>query len=121
MSLTATVVIPVHNGAGTLGEQLEALASQIDAPEFEVVVVLNRCTDASREVAAAWTGQLDLSTIEADDKAGAAYARNAGASSSRGSCLLFCDDDDRVSEQWVAEMLRPLLTGTADVVGGCVV
>jgi FkbM family methyltransferase len=115
----ARVVIPVHNGAGTLGEQLEALARQVDAPEFDVVVVLNRCTDRSRDVAESWIPALDLSIVEADAKASTAYARNVGAAGSSSPYLLFCDADDRVGDRWVAEMLVPLVSGAADLVGGC--
>lgn len=34
-----SVIVPCHNGASTLGIQLEALASQVGAPPFEVIVV----------------------------------------------------------------------------------
>ena len=33
-----SVVVPVKNGANTIGAQLEALANQVEAPPFEIVV-----------------------------------------------------------------------------------
>ena len=43
-----SVVIPAHNAAPFIGAQLEALESQADGAPFEVVVVDNRSTDATR-------------------------------------------------------------------------
>jgi FkbM family methyltransferase len=116
---STTVVIPVHNGAATLGQQLRALAGQVGAPEFDVVVVLNSCTDESRAVAERAARGMALSVIEANATPSAAYARNAGAARSSSEFLLFCDSDDRVGDRWVGEMLGPLVAGSADIVGGC--
>ncbi len=119
MGLVGSVVIPVHNAEATLGDQLTALASQIGAPDFEVIVVLNRCTDRSQAVAESFASRLHLVLICTDEKASAAYARNMGATRSAAPYLLFCDADDRVSERWVAEMIHTLATGEADFIGGC--
>ena len=117
----ASVLIPVHDAADTLAEQLEALAQQHDAPPFEVIVALNRCTDSSRDVAVRFTDRLALRIVVADDRPSAAHARNAAARIARGEHLLFCDADDRVSPHWVARMVTPLVEGRADIVGGRIV
>ena len=116
----ASVVIPAHNVAATLGDQLTALVGQLDAPRFEVIVVANRCTDATIDVARSFADTLHLRVIEANDRASAAHARNIGAANARGPVVLFCDADDRVAPTWVARMTRPLATGAADFVGGVV-
>ena len=121
MSVAASVIIPVHNAEQTLGRQLWALARQTDSPEFEVVVVLNRCSDASRSVAESFAARLDLVVVEAEERASAAYARNEGAEKSSAPILLFCDADDRVFPQWVAEMVKALQPGGPDFVGGKIV
>lgn len=117
----ASVVLPVHNAERTLGSQLSALASQIEAPEFEVVVVLNRCSDDSRAVAQSFAPRLPLVLVEADDKASAPHARNVGAATSSAPILLFCDADDRVSPRWIAEMVKALEPGGPDFVGGRII
>jgi FkbM family methyltransferase len=119
MTRVATVVIPTHNAAETLGDQLSALSHQVAAPEFEVVVVLNRCIDQSSEVAAKHISELHLTITDADEKPSAAYARNVGAAQSSAPYLLFCDADDRVGDRWIAEMVGALGDGRADFVGGC--
>src|SRR6516225_1721018 len=121
MVVAASVIIPVHNAERTLGDQLSALAGQTDSPEFEVVLVLNRCTDASRSVAESFSGRLDLVLVEAEEKASAAYARNVGAAKSTAPILLFCDADDRVYPRWIAEMVKVIEPGGPDFVGGRIV
>ena len=118
MALAASVVIPVHNAEAFLGDQLEALSGQVGAPEFEVVVVLNRCTDRSRAVAESFAGRLRLEVVAAEQKASAGYARNVGAARSTAPYILFCDADDQVGERWVVAMLDRLGAGDADVIGG---
>ncbi len=100
---------------------MEALSNQVDAPEFEVVVVLNRCSDDSRTIAESFAHDLRLVMLEANDLASASYTRNRGAEAAASSVLLFCDADDRVETRWVAEMERALRRGDADFVGGRIV
>lgn len=123
-AIEVSVVIPCFNGAATLGLQLEALASQRDAPPFEVLVVDNRSTDATPAVIAAWQDRVPgLRRIVADGESGAAYARNVGAAAAAADLLLFCDADDVVASRWVAHGVRDLevvecFTGSAIDVHG---
>lgn len=112
----ASVIIPVHNAEETIGAQLESLARQEGAPSFEVIAVLNRCTDASAQLIHAFSDRLAIRIVPADEKASAAYARNAGARESTASKILFCDADDRVGPMWVAGILNAL--DEAELVGG---
>jgi glycosyltransferase involved in cell wall biosynthesis len=113
----ASVIIPARNAAATIGEQLQALADQQGAPPFEVLVVDNGSTDATRYVAADWESRIrSLRVIDAPDRAGSAYARDIGAEHARADRLLYCDADDVVSPTWVAAMCRVL--ASADVAGG---
>jgi cellulose synthase/poly-beta-1,6-N-acetylglucosamine synthase-like glycosyltransferase len=52
---TVSVVIPVLNGAATLGRQLEALAGQTYDQPWEIVVADNGSTDGTVELVEAWT------------------------------------------------------------------
>jgi FkbM family methyltransferase len=117
-NVRASVIIPAHDAATTLGRQLEALAAQVRSPPFEVLVVANRCADGTAAVAASFRELVRLRIIVADELASAAYARNVGAAESCGRYLLFCDADDQVDPAWVAGMVEPLEAGRADVVGG---
>jgi GT2 family glycosyltransferase len=112
-----SVVVPVHNGASTLAGQLDALTAQLDEADFEVVVVDNRSTDATAEVALTYAARFpSVRLVRAGQGASVAYARNAGAAAATGDLLLFCDADDVVRPGWVRAMASALVA--ADLVGG---
>lgn len=96
--------------------QLDALAGQVAAPPFEVVLADNGSTDNTREIGLSYTDRLDLRVVDASQRVGVAHARNTGARAARGEFVVFCDADDMVSNRWVAEMTRSLQE--SDLVGG---
>lgn len=112
-----SVVIPAHNAARTIASQLESLAHQVDAPPFEVVVADNRSTDGTADVVNAWSDAFPcgLRVVGAHARQGASHARNRGCHEARAERVLFCDADDRVQQNWVAEMAKAL--DNADAVG----
>lgn len=113
---TLSVVIPVHNAAGTLPEQLDAVLGSID-DDMEVVVVDNRSTDASRSIAEQRAAvHPRLRVVEARDRAGEAYARNTGWRAARAPAVAFCDADDVVSRGW-ARAMRDALADAEYVTG----
>lgn len=115
----ASVVIPVHDAADVVGDQMQALCAQTGVDHFEVIAVLNRCTDGSAAVIQSFADRLDVRIEIADRLASAAYARNTGASAARSDRVLFCDADDRVSPTWVRDLAGGL--ETADFVGGWII
>ena len=82
-----TVIIPVHNGADSLGECLECVLKAGTAGQ--VVVVNDRSTDGSERIAARFPAQV----ISLPGNSGPAAARNAGAAVATGAVLCFLDDD----------------------------
>lgn len=103
-----SVIIPCFNAARTLPLQLKALFTQLDAPEFEIIVVDNRSTDELSALIARTTAPdgVTLRLVEAHEHVGAAYTRNVGVSEARSDRLMFCDADDAVSQWWIAHGLR---------------
>ncbi|GAA3751063.1 hypothetical protein GCM10022240_00360 [Microbacterium kribbense] len=100
-----SVIIPAFNAADTLGEQLDALQRQREAPEFELLVCDNGSTDATTTIAHAWRDRLpQLRLVDASARRGASAARNYGAAQARSDILLFCDADDVVDRNWVQIM-----------------
>lgn len=110
-----TVVVPVRDGAGVLPGCLDALAAQVGAPPFEVVVVDNGSTDATAAVAAAHPV---VDRVVEESRPGSYAARNAGVASAQGEVLAFTDADCRPAPDWLARGVAAL-DGT-DVAGGAV-
>ncbi|MFQ5517102.1 MAG: glycosyltransferase [Acidimicrobiia bacterium] len=101
-----SVVMPCYNGAKTLPAQLEALASQTFQGGWELVLVDNRSTDGSADLARRWADRLPLRVVEAAERQGINYARNAGAAAARGDYIIFCDVDDVAREGWLQAMAQ---------------
>ncbi len=112
--LMTTVIVPVYNGAETLGTCLEALANQTaDASCYEVCVVDDGSTDNTVEIAA----KHKVSVIR-QEHAGAAAARNQGARQSTSQILLFTDADCEPLPTWIEQMLAPFADPTVAGVKG---
>lgn len=114
-----SVIICVRNGAKTIDRQLRALAGQVDAPAFELIISDNGSTDRTRAVVEEWmsggTGAVvEVRMVDSGQKPGIPYARNQGALHAKGRLLAFCDADDVVRSTWVAAIRR----GTPSGLGG---
>jgi glycosyltransferase involved in cell wall biosynthesis len=101
---SASVIVPVYNGAGTLDACLSALGSQAFEPgAYEILVVDDGSTDGSAELAARHGAQ-----VIRQQRQGAAAARNRGAQRAQGRILLFTDADCEPLPDWMAQMTAPL-------------
>lgn len=110
------VVVPAHNEQALLKDCLEALRGAADeaGEEVRILVVLDACTDRSRDIARA----CGVQTL-AIDAGNIGYARRADAAHllDQGARWLACTDaDSRVPRNW----LRQQLAFNADAVCGTV-
>ena len=104
-----SVIIPIHDAADTIGDQLEALAAQNYVGWWEVIAVDNLSNDRSAEVVRRFESRIPrLRLVSAPGRAGAAHARNRGAQEAQGNLLVFCDADDVVGEGWLNAMVSAL-------------
>jgi GT2 family glycosyltransferase len=107
-----SVVIPVHNGAGTLPALLDSLAQQSLARErFEVIVVDNASTDATAAIA-----ERAAARVVAEPHPNRALARNRGVEVARAHRIAFTDADCVATPDWLAALERhvwgtPLVAG----------
>ena len=107
--IAISVVVPCHNAAAFVGAQLDALARQRCDAAWEVVLVDNGSTDDTRRVAEGYRERLPrLVIVEALERRGAAYARNAGAKAALGENVAFCDADDEVDDGWLPAVAAAL-------------
>jgi glycosyltransferase involved in cell wall biosynthesis len=108
-----SVVVPVLDDADRLRRCLDALAAQVDAPSYEVVVVDNGSADDSVAVARSHALQ---PVVLVEPRRSSYAARATGVARTRGSRLAFTDADCVPAPDWLAAgAARP-----EPVVGGAV-
>ncbi len=108
-----SVIIPARNEERYIGQCLESIGTAA-APypgEAEVIVVLNRCSDRTEEIA----NRFGARTIREDAK-NLARIRNAGALAATGRVLVTIDADSTMSPNTFVAIDRALSSGKT--VGG---
>ncbi len=135
----ASVILPARNEEAGLSATLDAFAEQVDEvgrplnPQtFELILLLNNCTDQSADAARAWKQahpHIVLYVIERTLPAEQAHVGTARRllmdtawhrlqTRSEGVCaILSSDSDTRVAPDWITQNLRALRAG-AHAVGG---
>ena len=112
-----SVIIPAKNAAGTIADQLDALACQTFAGPFEVLIADNGSSDDTLRIVESYRDRVpDLRVIDASSRPGSAFARNEAARSARGGLLCFCDADDVVDAVWLDALKR--CAESQEIVGG---
>ena len=116
-SIDVSVVIPIRNGAATIGGQLDALAGQDFEGTWEVVLADNGSTDDLAGVVAQYVDRIPgLRIVDAAGRVGVPHARNCGVRDARAGLIVLCDADDEVDPGWLRAMVRAL--ATCEHVGG---
>jgi glucosyl-dolichyl phosphate glucuronosyltransferase len=101
-SMRVTVAICTHNRSQLLDETLARMVEMRIPPglSWELLVVLNACTDTSRQVAESYSRSLPVTALE-DPVPGLSHARNQAVSNAGGDYLIWTDDDVLVSAEWL--------------------
>jgi len=110
-----SVIIPARDEEAYIGACLESIrkASAPYPGQVEVIVVLNRCTDRTEEIAREHGAR-----ITHDDTPNLATIRNAGAKAANGDIIVTIDADSTMTPNLLAEADRALSSGK--VIGGAV-
>jgi len=108
-----SVVIPVYNGADTLGGCLDALYAS-DYGDFEVIVVDDGSTDATPQVVSRYRCRM----LTLPQNVGAAQAKNAGAQEATGEILFFTDADVHLRRETLSYVAEDLQNPEVDGVVG---
>ena len=86
-----SVIIPVHNGASTIGRALKSVFDQTFS-DYEIVICDDGSTDDTLAVLAKYGDKL---RVVRQANGGPSAARNAAVAASRGELLALIDRDDR--------------------------
>lgn len=107
MNKTISIVVPVFNAEKYIGETMDSVLAQTYR-DWELVLVLNGCTDASEELIRRYQqahADRKIRMIVEHKNIGAALARNRGVNESAGRYIAYVDADDI----WKPEKLEHLL------------
>jgi Glycosyl transferase family 2 len=112
---SVSVVMVLHNEAGTVGRRLREFADRItdEGLAGEVVVVSDGSTDDTAAVArrfAACSGEVPVTVIELSENVGKAAALTAGCRMARHEVIAMAD----ARQTWAPDALRRLLENFAD-------
>lgn len=92
--MSVTVLLPVYNGASTLRQAIDSILTQ-DEPDFELLVIDDRSTDGSEEIAASLAARDDRVRLVVHDRnTGLAATLNEGLELAQGSLVARMDQDD---------------------------
>jgi GT2 family glycosyltransferase len=103
----ATVVIATCRQHARLAATLESVLA-LDYPRYEVVLVDNDPTPASRELVETRYGDRVNLLYVHEPVPGLAVAHNTGLRQARGDIVAFTDDDVIVERRWLLELARAL-------------
>ena len=110
-----SVIIPVYNAASSLRRSFESVLGQT-LREIEIMCVNDGSTDGSADILAEYAADDVRVRLISQDNAGLASAHRAGLALARGEWIAFCDADDWMERNAIAEMLRTAERESADCV-----
>jgi glycosyltransferase involved in cell wall biosynthesis len=109
------VVIPTYNRADSVARCLDSLVAQT-FKDFEVLVCDDGSTDGTAQVVSRYCDRLSLTYHRTENFGGPARPRNLGLRLARGTYIALLDSDDWWAPRKLAESVRRLGSGPADLV-----
>lgn len=103
-----SIIIPAHNEEKYIGKCLESIskASKLLQNQVEIIVVLNRCTDKTEEIAKSY----NCITVNNDDK-NLSKIRNTGVERASGEIIVTIDADTQMNEHMLTKVVQNLSSG----------
>lgn len=120
-TIQISVIVCTYNRAQSLAKALDCVAASTlpEGVEWEVLVVDNKSTDQTREVADEFCRrQPNRFHYVFEPLQGLSRARNAGIREARGDVLAFMDDDVMLEAGWLQNLTAGLRTGEWAGAGG---
>ena len=122
MSRGVSIIICCYNSALRLPETLKHLSLQQTSASWEVIVVNNNSTDATSQVANEEWDKSGASTafrVVEEPTPGLAAARNKGIAEAKYDYLIYCDDDNWLSPNYVTDVYELFeKDSTIGIIGG---
>jgi glycosyltransferase involved in cell wall biosynthesis len=121
--MDVSIVVCCYNSAERIEKTLLYLSKQkIEALDLELIIVDNNCTDDTvnivNKVWCDYNYPYSL-TIVSQTSSGQIYARRTGVETAKGDYILFCDDDNWLSSDYVLNVYNLFMANpNAGAIGG---
>lgn len=99
-----SVVMPAYNEAENIAPALASLCHNKTSRKVEIIVSNNNSADDTERIVLA----CGVRCVN-ESRQGIAFARNAGMAAAKGKYILNADADTIYPEDWIEEMVRPLI------------
>ena len=102
-----SVIICCYNSEERISETVNCLFKQknVDKIQYDIIIVDNKCTDRTLDIVKQNYNKSNLSIpikIVSEEKPGLSYARKRGVYASENKYVIFCDDDNHLSDKYVS-------------------
>lgn len=99
-----SIIVPVYQGAKYLSRCIDSVLSQT-FEDFELILIDDGSTDMGGEICDSYAKADSRVLVFHQENKGISAARNEGIRQSKVNWLMFCDDDDAVTSNWVELLL----------------
>lgn len=114
-----SIIIPIYNEAATAATLLDQImALEVDGVEKEIVIVESGSTDGTAAIVDRYAVREGVKVIHEDKPRGKGAAVRRGLSEITGDVFVIQDADLEYSVSDYPRLLKPLMTGEADIVFG---
>ena len=112
-----SIIIPVYNGEKTLRQCLSSVLNQ-SYKDYEVIVIDNNSTDKTKNMIKEFGNKNKKIKYVFEHKKGTGAARNAGINSAKGEIIVMTDSDCVVPENWIENIIKPIIYEKENAVVG---
>ena len=109
-----SIIIPAYNAEPFLSNCLDSIISQT-YPFFEVLIIENGSNDETLNLAYSFQFKDKRFRVFKNNGKGAAKARNLGINNSKGDYLTFVDADDKISSDYLQNLVNGIILNNADI------
>lgn len=114
-----SIIIPIYNEAATAAALLDQIvAMSLEGVEKELVIVESGSTDGTTDIVRRYEGKPGVRVVYEDRPRGKGAAVRKGLSLITGDVFVIQDADLEYSVSDYPRLLKPLMTGEADIVFG---
>ncbi|RKE45388.1 glycosyltransferase family 2 protein [Sphingobacterium detergens] len=107
-----SIIIPTYRPGLYFKECIDSIKSQVNRdPILEVIIVLNGERRGYFEDILKWIGNCDIFKLIFSSSVGVSNARNLGIELAHGDYLLFLDDDDYISSDFLQGLINRIEVG----------